>query len=217
MDTTTDGRKLRGERSRRAVLEEAVQEASVRGLGGLSLGGLAERAPVRKSGIAGLFGSKEGLQLASVRYAAELFTEAVIVPAREAERGLPRLWALVNAWLEYSRRRVFDGGCFFRSVGSEYDALEGPVRDAIAGVLRTWDDYLRREVRRAVERGHLREDTEPEHVVFLITAMLAGANDRSLLFDDDSVYERALSGVRTMLLAHGADPDLLGEGAPARP
>jgi AcrR family transcriptional regulator len=86
--TTSDLRRARGDRTRRAVLDQAVQDASVRGLGALSLGGLAASAPVNKSAIAGLFGSKEGLQLAVVARAREIYTESVILPARESERGL---------------------------------------------------------------------------------------------------------------------------------
>lgn len=212
METTTetDGRRLRGERTRRAVLDEAVQDASVRGLDGLSLGGLAAKAPVRKSGIAGLFGSKEGLQLATVDRAAELFTEAVIAPARQQARGLPRLWALVRGWLQYSEARVFAGGCFFRTVGSEYDCRGGAVRDRIAKALRTWDDYLVREVGRALENGELDAGTDPVQLVFEITALQGGANDRSLLFDDEDAYARAVRAVRDRLVAQGADPAALG-------
>ena len=86
-----DGRRARGDRSRRAVLDTAVQAASVEGLDALSFGGLAAQAPVNKSGIAGLFGSKEGLQLAVVEHARQTFVDTVIAPARNAEPGLPRL------------------------------------------------------------------------------------------------------------------------------
>ncbi|MCK0115621.1 TetR/AcrR family transcriptional regulator [Isoptericola sp. S6320L] len=206
----TDGRRARGDRSRRAVLDHAVQVASVEGLGGLTFGSLATAAPVNKSGIAGLFGSKEGLQLAVVDHARTTFVEEVITPARAAEAGVARLWALVGAWTAYSRSRVFTGGCFFRAAEVELDGREaGPVRDAVVAVQAQWDGYLSHQVERAVDAGQLVPDADPEQVAFEIDALLGAANDRSLLLGDDGVYLRAHRAIRAALVARGADPAVL--------
>ncbi|MFD2023941.1 TetR/AcrR family transcriptional regulator [Promicromonospora aerolata] len=206
MNESTDLRRARGDRTRRAVLDSAVQEASVSGLDALSFGALAASAPVNKSAIAGLFGSKEKLQLAAVERATEIYTEHVIAPARSAERGLGRLWALVQAWIEYSRSRVFRGGCFFRTVEVEFDMRGGAVRDAVVAAQRTWESYVAHQVRTAVDAGQLDPGTDPAQVEFEINALLNAANDRSLLLADDGVYGRAEQAVRALLAAHGADP-----------
>lgn len=197
--STVDGRRARGDRTRRAVLDHAVQEASVRGLDTLSLGGLAAAAPVNKSGIAGLFGNKEKLQLAVVERAREVYQETVVEPARSAPAGLARLLALVETWIAYSSGRVFQGGCFFRAVAAEYDGREGPVREAIVAAQRDWDAYLRHHVAVAVTDGDLPASADPDQVVFQVVALLEAANDRSLLHGDDGVYDRARRGIRTIL------------------
>ncbi|WP_344105145.1 TetR/AcrR family transcriptional regulator [Myceligenerans crystallogenes] len=176
-----------------------MQDASVRGLEALSLGGLAASAPVNKSAIAGLFGSKEGLQLAVVARAREIYTGAVIEPARAAAPGLPRVRALVECWIDYSRRRVFRGGCFFRTVEVEFDMRPGPVRDAVVEAQSTWDSYLAHHVQLAVRAGDLTPETDPEQVAFEINALLNAANDRSLLRDDDAAYARTRSAVDALL------------------
>ncbi len=209
MTIETDGRRLRGDRTRRAVLDHAVQEASVRGLDALSFGALAASAPVNKSAIAGLFGSKEKLQLAAVERAAEIYAEQVIAPARQAERGLPRVWALVLAWFEYSRARVFRGGCFFRTVEVEFDMRGGPVRDAVVAAQRTWESYLAHQVQVAADAGELAAGVDAAQVTFEINALLSAANDGSLLFGDDGVYGRAREATRVLLVARGADPAVL--------
>lgn len=210
METITqesDGRRLRGERTRRAVLDRAVQAASVDGLGGLTFGTLAAVAPVNKSGIAGLFGSKEGLQLATVAYARQVFSEAVVDPARGAARGLPRLRRTVLAWLGYSRARVFEGGCFFRSAATELDAgTPGPVRDAVAEALRDWDGYLEGLLAAAVERGELAPGTDAAQLVFEIDAFLDRADSESVLRGDAGAYDRAARAIEGALAARGAAP-----------
>ncbi|MFC8600634.1 TetR/AcrR family transcriptional regulator [Isoptericola sp. NPDC057191] len=209
--TATDGRRLRGDRTRRAVLDRAVQAASVEGLEGLTFGTLAAVAPVNKSGIAGLFGSKEGLQLAVVAHAREVFRAAVVLPALDEDPGLARLWRTVLAWLDYSRDRVFDGGCFFRAAATELDArTPGPVRDAVVAALRDWDAYLARLVREAVARGELAEGTDADQLVFTIDAALDRADLASVLLEDAAAYDRAAAAVRAALAAAGGSGTTFG-------
>ncbi|WP_278234599.1 TetR/AcrR family transcriptional regulator [Isoptericola sp. AK164] len=202
---SSDGRRRRGDRTRTAVLDHAVQRASVDGLAGLTFGTLAAEAPATKSAIAGLFGNKEGLEVALVQHARGIFLAAVIEPARAAAPGLDRVWALVQGWSTYSRTRTFAGGCFFRAVETEVDSRPGPVHDAVVAVRREWDGYLEHHVGLAVGAGELAADVDPAQVVFELVALLGTANDRSLLLDDDGAYDRALAAVRTVLVAHGAD------------
>ena len=162
-------------------MRSAVDLASVGGLDGLSIGGLASEVSMSKSGIAGLFGSKEDLQLAVIAAAADIFQERVIVPAMKTPAGLERLRALVDAWIEYSESRVFAGGCFFAAAAAEYRARPGTVRDAVAVQMRRWNAFMAEAVSRAVATGELPGDTDPLQLAFEITAMFDAANDASLL------------------------------------
>ncbi len=102
------GRK--GDRTRESILRVAVDVASVEGLEGLSIGTLAGRLKMSKSGLFAHFGSKTELQLAVVEAARAVFVDQAVRPALAAPRGLPRLWALSEAWLSYVERKVFRGG-----------------------------------------------------------------------------------------------------------
>src|SRR3954471_6872310 len=123
-----DGRIQRGEHSRQLILAEAVKIASLEGLEALSLGRLAAELSISKSGVFALFGSKEGLQLATIKAATKIYLDTVVDPARREAAGLPRLVSLCWHWLRYSEDRVFPGGCFFFAVNAEFDARPGPVR-----------------------------------------------------------------------------------------
>ncbi|NUS44839.1 MAG: TetR family transcriptional regulator [Mycobacteriaceae bacterium] len=77
-----------GDARRTAVLDRAMHVASVNGLEGLSLGGLADELRTSKSGIQTLFGTKQDLQLAIVESAVEVFDRTVRKPSR-TEPGSP--------------------------------------------------------------------------------------------------------------------------------
>ena len=131
---SADGRKVRGDRTRRAILRAAVNIASVEGLEGLTIGRLATELEMSKSGLFAHFGSKEELQISTVRAAAAIF-----VAARDPRRrGAPRARAsrgcaaVLDSWLDYMERGTFAGGCFFAAATIEMDGRPGPVRDAVA-------------------------------------------------------------------------------------
>jgi len=77
----TRKRRSDGERSRKAILQEAARLATVEGINGLSIGRLADAVGMSKSGLFAHFGSKEELQLATIETAHALFHELVIEPA----------------------------------------------------------------------------------------------------------------------------------------
>jgi AcrR family transcriptional regulator len=207
----TDGRRARGDVSRRAILARATDIASVEGLDGLSLGRLAEASGHSKSSIATLFGNKEALQLAAIGAAAEIFREHVIEPARELPRGAARIATLMRSALDYSRERVFTGGCFFAAVRADVDSKPGPVRDALYDWVRAWHGYIEAQLRHAAERGALRDDpAELERLAFELTALFDEANARSLLTGDDRPYAIAADVIRERLRAAGADAGALG-------
>jgi AcrR family transcriptional regulator len=197
--TLIDGRRARGDLSRQAVMATAVDLASVGGLDGLSIGGLASAVSMSKSGIAGLFGSKLDLQLAAVAAAAEIFEQQVIAPVMSTPAGMARLRAIVDAWIDYSEGRVFSGGCFFAAAAAEYRARPGAVRDAVAAQLTRWREFIAGAVTRTVATGELPADTDPVQVAFEITALLDAANDASLLYDDPAAYARARTAIDALL------------------
>ncbi len=204
--TELDGRRVRGDATRRTVLETAVDLASAQGLDGLSIGRLADAAGQSKSGVASLFGAKERLQLATVAAARERFVRRVVAPARAAHpRGLARVSALVAAWIDYSRSRVFAGGCFFAATSAEFDSKPGAVRDAVVAALDEWDAYLTRSLAAAVDAGDLRGD--PARLTFEITALLDAANARSLRTGTSEPYAVAAASVRDRLVGAGAPPE----------
>ena len=75
----------KGDRTRARILDEAVDLASVQGLGGLTIGPLAERLGLSKSGLFAHFQSKEALQVETLDRAAERFRAEVTEPLRAIE------------------------------------------------------------------------------------------------------------------------------------
>ena len=215
-EPAADGRKVRGDRTRRAILTAAVNLASVEGLEGLSIGRLATELEMSKSGLFAHFGSKEELQISTVRAAAAIFAHRVIVPAQEQfPPGIARLQGMLDSWLDYMEEGTFAGGCFFAAATIEMDGRPGPVRDCVAEQMIRWGSALADYAREAIERGELREDTDPEQLAFELDALGTAVNSGWQLHENDRVFERGHRAIRRRLEADATDKGRAALGAVA--
>jgi len=192
----TDKRLLRGARTRQIVLCQAVDIASLDGLEAVSFGRLATATGISKAGVQTLFRTKEALQLTAVGYARELFTEAVVAPARLVAHGVARLRALIENWIVYVERPLFAGGCFWVANLADYDSRPGPIRDALKHQQQEWTTLLAAELRHAVTAKEIRE-LDVELAAFQIDAVLRATNTALRMGDDDAVVRahRIVDGI----------------------
>jgi AcrR family transcriptional regulator len=185
--------------SRASTIEAAVELASVEGLEGITIGRLAGELSMSKSGLFGRFGDKEALQRAVLAAAVERFTETVWQPASHAAPGLPRLEAIVDAWIEHHRSSVFPGGCFVTTASVEYDARPGALHDDVAAVVRRWLRVLAAEARVAVEAGDLPAGRDPADVAFELHSLASGGSVAARLLADPTGLDRVHAAMRRVL------------------
>jgi len=201
----------KGEQTRTAILDEALRIASRLGLEGLTIGSLADATGMSKSGLFAHFGSREDLQLAVLEHAAQLYGEKVFVPVLKIERGLPRLRALFERWLDWTLESGLPGGCIMISAAAEYDDRPGPIRDAVITNQHRGNAITQKAVRLAIEEGHLSPETDPEQISFeMLGIVLASHNHRRLLGDKEA-RKRALTAFDQLITRHA-----VSERAPAR-
>lgn len=182
-----DGRRVRGERTRRRIMREAVGIGSREGLEGLTIGRLAEVTGVSKSGLFAHFGSKRELQLETVEAARRIFIEEVVLPGAQAEPGIERLRATLAAWLSYFERDVFSGGCFFQAASLEFDDRPGPVQDRVRQVMAEWLGLLEGLAKEA----EVVKEVDAAQLAFELHAIGLAVNWQRQLFGGDAAINRA--------------------------
>ena len=155
----------KGQETKRAIVDEALDLVSTGGLGGLSIGTLARATGMSKSGLFAHFQSKEQLQLTVLNVATERFVDIVIAPALKQPRGEPRVRAMFeNAMGQWENE--LPGGCIFYAVSAELDDQAGPAREFLIKSQLDYQDTIRRAAEIAVEEGHFRKDLDLEQFVF---------------------------------------------------
>lgn len=184
----------KGALTRQAILERAFALSSQLGLDGLSIGQLASALDMSKSGLFAHFQSKEALKLAVIDYAAERFVERVVHPALRAPRGEQRVRSLATHWLDWQRRELSEGGCFFSAAAFELDDRPGPVRERLVAVWRDFFELVENVIRTGVAERHFRDDLDARELAHGLFGVLLATHHYQRLLEDpgaDELAERA--------------------------
>jgi AcrR family transcriptional regulator len=190
----------KGELTRNMILDEAVTTARFTGLSGLTIGSLAARTDMSKSGLYAHFESKEALQLATMARNRDAFVTEVIRPALAVDRGEPRLRALIANWMRWYRH---PGGCLFMSAATEFDDMPGPLHDQMISDERDLHDSIKQVLGTLVTTGEAAPDMDTEQVSQEIFGILLACNWRHRIIGDAraeayawTAVDRLLAGLR---------------------
>ncbi len=117
--------------SRERALSAAIALASQKGLGALTIGMLAKSVGMSKSGLFGLFRSKDALLQEVVLEVDARFFKRVVEPARAAPPGIARLARIMEAVAANAAGRGSPDRCFLFGAMAEMEANVDPVKDAL--------------------------------------------------------------------------------------
>jgi AcrR family transcriptional regulator len=195
-------RPTKGEETRAQILAAAVEQASQSGFESLTIGSLAEKTGMSKSGLFAHFGSKLDLQLAALDESARQYTEAVFMPALKAPRGVKRLRALFEGWISWPQRASLPGGCPIDAATREYQHQPGPMRDAVLDRQRQLDATLMKSVQLAIETGEFRADADTRQFAFELLAIILAFYRTELLLGADEASARARSAFDHLVTRH---------------
>ena len=183
----------KGEQTRASILDAALGLASRDGLEGLTIGVLAERMGMSKSGVFAHFGSREDLQIDVLKLYHHQFEQDVFYPSLLEPRGLPRLQRLFARWIERVSLEIASG-CIYISGAVEYDDRPGPIRDHLVVMVRTWQQALRRAAQQAVDEKHLRPDTDTQQLVFEMYGLVLALHHDARFIRSPGCVDRAHVG-----------------------
>jgi AcrR family transcriptional regulator len=193
----------KGHDTRQALLAAASDIASQQGLGGLSIGQLAQALEMSKSGVFAHFGSKQELQLAVLEYGWGILGPRL--HHHGAPEGIAQLRAVLAGWLEYLRHCPFAGGCLLLAASTELDGQPGPVRDQLLRIVYTAVGLLQQPIETAQRLGQLRPDCHSEQLAFELHAFLQAANNAYQLTNDARYFDFAATAIERSLQSHAAD------------
>jgi AcrR family transcriptional regulator len=193
----------KGELTRASILSMALELASREGLEGLTIGSLAERMSMSKSGVFAHFGSREDLQIEVLKLYNHQFEQEVFYPSLAAPRGLPRLQSLFTRWVDRVSQEIA-AGCIYISGAVEYDDRPGPIRDQLVAMVHAWQGALQRAASQAMSEGQLSAASDPRQLVFETYGLVLALHHDARFMQNPDAVQRAQRGFQRLLASYGS-------------
>jgi AcrR family transcriptional regulator len=191
----------KGELTRAAILDVALDLASRDGLEGLTIGLLADRMNMSKSGVFAHFGSREDLQIEVLKLYHQRFEQEVFAPAMNEPRGVMRLKAMYARWIKQVSVEIASG-CIYISGAVEYDDRPGAIREELVAMVRAWQSALVRCVNQAVETGEFKPGTDAAQLVYEMYGLILALHHDARFMRMPGSVERARIGFERLIEAY---------------
>jgi AcrR family transcriptional regulator len=188
----------KGEETKQAIVDQALELVSTVGLDKLTIGTLANATGMSKSGLFAHFKSKEQLQLQVLEQARQRYIDVVVTPALKEPRGEARLRAILERTLKEWEESL-PGGCIFHAVAAELDDQPGPARDYLVEIMREQAKMIARATRMAIETGEFREDLDVDLFVFEASSISGAYHHFGRLLGDPNALKNARKAFEALL------------------
>lgn len=183
----------KGQATKQHILRQGLMLASVKGLVNISIGGLAEKADMSRSGLFAHFLSKEQLQLEILDFADSLFVNVVKKPCNEIDSPLEKLKFLSHqmpSWYENTDPKV-PGGCIFLTASLEFDDRPGRIRDFLLNQQKDFLQFLKDIHTEGVRRGEFTGVLQDGDFAFTFYSFYMGYNQYKKFFGNDNARSYA--------------------------
>lgn len=186
----------KGETTRARLIDEALNQVTVRGLAAVSLADVAAAAGVSKSAVLKHFQSKEALQAELLDEMIARFKAAVWDPAEPLAPGRERLDAIFRNELVWTDGRDREGGCPIKAATIELDDQPGPLRDALKASQVLWGKTLKREFRTLYPDA---DESLIEIKLFQFKGLLLAYSHSRRLLDDAAARAQATAAYEALV------------------
>jgi AcrR family transcriptional regulator len=187
----------KGENTKNNILVKALDEVSIFGLEALTIGKLAAKLNLSKSGLFAHFGSKEKLQIEILKHNNFQFKKKVLGPAFKEPRGIRRIECLFELWNQYTLE--LSGGCIWVSLTSELDDQPGLARDLLVKSMDIVNRFIIKFAEQAKDLGEFNKNLDTQQFAQEFWGIHLSHHQNQRLFGDPQAANRALITFQNLL------------------
>lgn len=189
----------KGVNTREHILDEAYKIASLEGIEGLTIGTLADKVGMSKSGLFAHFKSKDALQLSVLEKAVDLFTKKVFKDSFKAPRGEPRVLAVLENWIKFLDDKANPGGSLLVAASFELDDKPGVLRDYVQQSQKNLIENLKKSAQIAIDEGHFSDSLDTGHFAWTLYAFVLGYHHSKRMLEDPDAEKHLRAAFKGLL------------------
>lgn len=179
----------KAERTRQTIVEESAILFNQKGYAGTSMDDIMRATGLSKGGLYSHFSSKEEIALAAFEHAVQKVTRRVRERTSTVKHPLDKLRAAVDYYRENIFTPPVEGGCPIQNTSVEADDNNPALRDRVQLAMDYWKNGIIYILRKGIEQGFVKEDTDVEAFAVRFIGTLEGAILLARLYRDVQYFD----------------------------
>jgi TetR/AcrR family transcriptional regulator, transcriptional repressor for nem operon len=165
----------KSERTKQFIVERTAPVFNEKGYAGTSLTDLTNATGLTKGSIYGNFENKDEVALAAFDYNFNQVTVYIKGKILAAEHSIDRLLVYPKVYRDFLKIPFLRSGCPILNTSTEADDTHPKLRARAAGALAFWKSSVENQVKRGIQRGEIKPETNPTEFAVILMSLIEGA------------------------------------------
>lgn len=189
----------KAERTRLFIIEKTAPVFNAKGFSGTSLADLTSATGLTKGSIYGNFQNKDDVALAVFDYNFGQVTAYVKTRILASENSIERLLVYPKMYRNFLKIPFLKSGCPILNTSTEADDTHPALKEKAAKALRFWKQSIENQIRRGMERGEIKKNTNVTQVAVVIMSLIEGAIMQAKVTDRSNELGIAMNFLEQMI------------------
>ncbi|MBX2916996.1 MAG: TetR/AcrR family transcriptional regulator [Cyclobacteriaceae bacterium] len=165
----------KAERTRNYIIEKTAPVFNEKGFAGTSLADMTNATGLTKGSIYGNFTNKDEVALAAFDYNYGKVTNYIKDKILATDNSIERLLVYPKVYRDFLKIPFLKPGCPILNTSTEADDTHPKLRERAANALAFWKTSIESQIKRGIERGEIKEDTNPTEFAVILMSLIEGA------------------------------------------
>jgi len=165
----------KSERTRLYIIEKTAPVFNEKGFAGTSMSDLTEATGLTKGSIYGNFENKDEVALAAFDYNFKKVTAYLKDRILAKQNAVERLLVYPETYANFLKIPFLKAGCPILNTSTEADDTHPALKEKAAEALRFWKKSIENQIKRGIERGEIKPQTDPTTVAVVVMSLIEGA------------------------------------------
>ncbi|MBB3838441.1 AcrR family transcriptional regulator [Runella defluvii] len=191
----------KAERTRQFIIEKTAPIFNEKGYAGTSINDLIQATGLTKGSIYGNFENKDEVALAVFDYNHTKVNDYIKEKLMATENSIERLLVYPAIYRNYLKIPFLRAGCPILNTATEADDTHPLLKEKVTNALSFWKVSVENQVKRGINRGEIKPDTDPTEIAVILISLIEGAFMQAKVTDSLTELKIAMNFLEKIIVS----------------
>lgn len=190
----------KSERTKQFIIEQTAPVFNKKGYAGTALTDLTKATGLTKGSIYGNFENKDEVALAAFDYNFNRVTVYLKNKILATENSIERLLVYPAVYRDFLKIPFLKPGCPILNTSTEADDTHPELKERAANALAFWKTSIENQIKRGIQRGEIKADTQPAEFAVVLMSLIEGAIMQAKVTEKPTELRIAMNYLEKLIL-----------------